>query len=331
MTQNEASGSAASRQPPPLCLLLPMGLWCALPDTWANRRGAMIVLRGWRRRAGWPLVTDAYLAQACGEADRRHGHHCWAECEACGADLAALLQRRQKGDTEVVARGAQRGKAPPCWTCPQVLAACRRCWPEQGAPLSAQHMRTAGHPVGFVGGPQVLRRQWAEGDGHDQEPMLLAAWFALAEAGVHARAAAALPVRPLPDLLEAVSPAGTGPEPLVAPAAASVAACEDTLLHGEVAPSKLAQRWHGATGATLLACILSDHGVSLEVIGRFGGVHTTTVMRGLSPLAQVNWQAAVPQGQRVFAGTLAVEAKWVKIAGVWWSLFVAVDPVSGLP
>src|SRR5262245_31706876 len=46
MTQNEDTGSVAPRPPDTFQLLLPMGLWCALPDTWANRRGAMIVLRG---------------------------------------------------------------------------------------------------------------------------------------------------------------------------------------------------------------------------------------------------------------------------------------------
>jgi transposase-like protein len=54
-------------------------------------------------------------------------------------------------------------------------------------------------------------------------------------------------------------------------------------------------------------------------------------MRWLSSLAHVNWQAAVQHGTRFFSGTVAVEEKWLKIAGGWWSLFVAVDHVSGLP
>jgi transposase-like protein len=71
--------------------------------------------------------------------------------------------------------------------------------------------------------------------------------------------------------------------------------------------------------------------VSLEVIERFFSVHKTTVMRWLSPLAQVNWQAAVQQGKRFFSGTVAVDEKWIKIAGGWWYLFAAVDHGSGLP
>jgi hypothetical protein len=55
-----------------------------------------------------------------------------------------------------------------------------------------------------------------------------------------------------------------------------VAALEDTLLQGDVSPSKLAQLWERTTGVILLAFLLYYHGLSLEVIGRFFGVHKTT-------------------------------------------------------
>jgi transposase-like protein len=60
-------------------------------------------------------------------------------------------------------------------------------------------------------------------------------------------------------------------------------------------------------------------------------VHKTTVMRWLAPLAQVNWRAVVQQGRRYFSGSVAVDEKWIKITGVWWYLFAAVDHVSGMP
>ncbi len=98
---------------------------------------------------------------------------------------------------------------------------------------------------------------------------MLEALFDRADAGAQAQAAAALPVHPLPDRWEAVSPSGAGQDPPEAPGDASVAVLEDTLRHGEVSPSTLAQLWEGATGAILLAFLLSYHGLSLEVIGRF--------------------------------------------------------------
>src|SRR6267143_614481 len=166
MTQSEDNGSAQPRQPKTFQILLPMGLWFTLPDTWSNRRGAMILLRGLHRRDGWPLVTYEHLAQALGYADRRNVHNFWAEFETCGGDLAAFLQRRKKVDAEVVARCESIWKAHPLWTCAQVLAEFRRRWPAQGAELSEQNMRTAGHQVGFLGGQQGLRRQLAEGEAH---------------------------------------------------------------------------------------------------------------------------------------------------------------------
>jgi transposase-like protein len=81
----------------------------------------------------------------------------------------------------------------------------------------------------------------------------------------------------------------------------------------------------------MLMFVLYYHNVSLSVLGKLFGVHKTTVMRWLAPLAQVNWQAVVQQGKRFFSGTVAVDEKWVQIQGTWWYLFVAVDHVSGFP
>ena len=331
MTQSNPTGSAPPKPPEIFQLFLPRGLWFELPDTPANRRGAMILLRGLHRRDGWPFVTYEHLARELGYADRRNVHNFWAEFEACGGDLAAFLQRRKKVDAEVVARCEQLWKAHPLWTCAQVLAEFQRRWPECGAQLSEQNIRTAGHQVGFLGVQQVLRRQVAQGEAHYQEPFVLEALLEMADAGAQAQAAQLLPVLSRPDTLESVSPCGAEPEPMLPATDASVAALEDTLLQGEASSSKLAQLWQGTTGVILLAFLLYYHGLSLEVIGRFFGVHKTTVMRWLSPLAQVNWQAAVQHSQRFFSGTVAVDEKWIKIAGVWWYLFVAVDHVAGFP
>jgi hypothetical protein len=66
MTQSDHNGSASPRPPKTFQLFLPMGLEFELPDTPANRRGAMILWRGLYRRDGWPLVTYERLAQQLG-------------------------------------------------------------------------------------------------------------------------------------------------------------------------------------------------------------------------------------------------------------------------
>jgi hypothetical protein len=230
MTPTENTGVAASKQAPPLCVLLPLGLWLEVPDTWANRRGVMILLRWLRRADGRPLVTYEQIAQALGYADRRHVHNFWAEFEVDGADLAAFLQRRKKVDAEVVACCEQIWKAHPLGSSAQVHAEFVRRWPEQGGRLSEQNLRTAGQQVGFLGIQQALRRQVAAGHSHYQEPLLLAALLDLAHAGAQAQANEALPIHPIPDTLAAVCPAGPAQAGRAPAAAIPVAALEDILL-----------------------------------------------------------------------------------------------------
>ncbi len=327
MTPKEDTGSPAPTQADPLCLLLPLGLWLEIPDTWANRRGIMILLRCLRRADGRPLVTYEHMAQALGYADRRNVHNYWAEFAACGHDLLAYLSRRKKVDAEVVACCEQIWQAHPLWSPVQVHAEVVRRLPQKGATLSVPNIRTAGQQVGFLGVQQTLRRQVAEGQAHYKEEALIEALFALAEAQVaHAPQVHA----PIPEVLEQVLPAvGLGQE--VPQIAAQVARLEDQLLTGDASPQALATLWQGPLGGLLLSFVLYYHGLSLGVLGQFWGVHKTTVMRWLAPLATVNWRAVVQQGRQYFSGLVAVDEKWVKIAGVWWYLFAAVDHVSGLP
>src|SRR5712691_5295490 len=327
MTPKEDTGSPAPTQADPLCLLLPLGLWLEIPDTWANRRGIMILLRCLRRDDGRPLVTYEHMAQALGYADRRNVHNYWAEFAACGHDLLAYLSRRKKVDAEVVACCEQIWQAHPLWSPVQVHAEVVRRLPQKGATLSVPNIRTAGQQVGFLGVQQTLRRQVAEGQAHYKEEALIEALFALAEAQVaHAPQVHA----PIPEVLEQVLPAvGLGQE--VPQIAAQVARLEDQLLTGDASPQALATLWQGPLGGLLLSFVLYYHGLSLGVLGQFWGVHKTTVMRWLAPLATVNWRAVVQQGRQYFSGLVAVDEKWVKIAGVWWYLFAAVDHVSGLP
>lgn len=207
------------------------------------------------------------------------------------------------------------------------MAEVVRRLPAKGATLSVPNIRTAGQQVGFLGIQQALRRQVAEGQAHYKEEGLIEALFALAEAkGEHASQA----VAPIPEVVERVAPAAASVQevPRVAEQAALV---EEQLLTGDTSPEALTRLWRGPLGGLLLSFVLYYHGLSLGVLGQFWGVHKTTVMRWLAPLAQVNWRAVVQQGHRYFSGSMAVDEKWVKIGGVWWYLFAAVDHVSGMP
>ena len=329
--ENEDSLCSADRQAEWMQLKLPGGLWVEMPDTWSNRRGLMIFLRCLRTPEGRPLVTFDRIAEEMDYADRRNVHNFWMEFEACGGDLEAFLVRKKKVDAEVVARCAQIWQAHPLWSPAQVHAEYERRWPEQGATLSVANIRTAGYQVGFLQIQPSWRRQLAEGEAHYKEEVLIEQLFELAEMGAPTSARPAASVSPLPEVLESILAQGVVPTLDETPPHAAVEHLEATLLQGDTSPSALAALWEGSTGWLMLMFLLYYHNVSLSVLGKLFGVHKTTVMRWLEPLAQVNWQAVVQQGSRFFSGTVAIDEKWLKIQGVWWYLFVAVDQVSGVP
>ena len=192
-------------------------------------------------------------------------------------------------------------------------------------------MRSAGHQIWFLAPAYAGGRQLAQGEAHYQEAFVIQTLFGLAQIGAGVQAEDAGAVGPLPAVLEAVRAHAVLSEVSVPAPAEAVEALEASLLEGEVSPSALARLWGGVTGTRMLMLVLYFRGLSLEVIGSFFGVDKTTVMRWLAPFAHLNWQEVVGQGKRFFSGILAVDEKWIKIDGVWWYLFVAVDHVSGFP
>ena len=158
--------------------------------------------------------------------------------------------------------------------------------PEKGATLSVDNIRTAGEQVGFLGVQQVLRRQVAEGEAHYKEEELIETLFELVQ---HSVEEGASEVKPIPMELEAIRPTGVELPELVNKEKAEQ--LEEQLLRGDASAEGLAKLWQGSSGVLLLAFILYYHGISLRVLGGFFGVHKTTVMRWLAPLAQLNWHS----------------------------------------
>lgn len=336
--EREDTDFVASEQAKVLYIKLPGGLWLEMADTWSNRRGLMIMLRCLRRPDGRALVSYQSIAQELGYTDRRNVHNFWMAYQACGEDLEAYLRRRKKVDAALVGLCEEVWREHPLWKAVEVQAELIKRYPDKGAEIAIHNVWTAGQQIGFLGLQQVLRRQLSEGEIHIDEPVLLEGLFALADAGACGKVDGTETIVPIPEVLEAIRPESVTSSqnaPLVVQAhkavTGSTEALKQTLLKDNVSVASLKSLWEGVTGQVMLAFMLYWHGLSLEVIGSFFGVHKTTVLRWLEPLAHLSWQEAVAKGQRFFSGVLAIDEKWVKIKGVWWYLFVAVDHVSGLP
>jgi len=325
------SAAPCEEQVKTILLKLPGGMWVEMPETGANRRGLMIVLRCLRTAEGRPLVTYERLAEELDYADRRNVHNYWMDFESCGSDLEAFLVRRKKVDAEGVARCEQIWQGHLWWSVVQVYEEYKRRWPESGATLSAANIRAAGHQISFLKLQQGMRRQLQDGSASYREAVLIESLLDLASTGAEQSAQAAGATGAIPEILEQVSPRGPLPDGADSPPTAAGATMQTAWLEGESSPSALAALWQGPTGWLMLMFMLYYHGLSLSVIGKCFGVHKTTVMRWLEPVAQVSWQALVQQGKRFFSGTVAIDEKWIQVQGTWWYLFAAVDHVSGMP
>jgi transposase-like protein len=93
---------------------------------------------------------------------------------------------------------------------------------------------------------------------------------------------------------------------------------------------QLLAAWEGPLGVVLLAFVLYTSGLSYATIGGWMGVDASTICRWLEPFASLGWMW-VQQQRGSFSGQVAVDEKEIKIGGVTWYLFVAVDCVTRFP
>jgi len=102
--------------------------------------------------------------------------------------------------------------------------------------------------------------------------------------------------------------------------------CADTHALGK----QLLGAWEGTSGVIVLVFVLYSSGLSYAVIGGWVGVDASTICRWLEPFSAWGW-VWLQQQRPCFSGQVAVDEKHIKIGGVTWYLFVAVDSVSRLP
>jgi transposase-like protein len=77
---------------------------------------------------------------------------------------------------------------------------------------------------------------------------------------------------------------------------------------------------------------LCDWNVPLSVVGRWCGVHKTTIVRSVLGVAMGLWPLVSQwRGERVKAHMVDVDEKWLKIRGRWHSWCVVLDVPTARP
>jgi len=293
-------------------------------DTPSNRKALVVLLRSLRDESGKVLFTYEELAQVFGSTNRQAAHeHMQGFVEGDG-DMGDFLERKRKVDGEVVA-AVEAELEGDLWVGMEVLAdrVNARLGRED---LTASNIATA---LDQVSGRKVRRwflRVVACGEAHYKEGYVLGRLFDWVASGI-GKEGLGVAEEVVTSLEEATPPLG-GEELELSDQGAQIQ--ERVLESQEVTLEGLASIWESALGWVILAFALYMQGVSLSVIGSWLGVDKSTVCRWFSQLAPVGWTWVQAQ-KAAFSGRVEADEKWIKLGGVWWYLFAAVDSVTGYP
>ena len=221
--------------------------------------------------------------------------------------LRAFGLRKRKVDATVVAAvlaaWLHTPLAGPTELVPRVQARLDR------HDLSVANIESALEPISCVPVLRVLRRQLETGHVQYQE-----AWL-------------------LTELLESLPRATTPPAGWsMPPVDRGMRLADPTALTALVTPElSLAQGPGSLCWLTCLMTLFYWH-VPLAVLGRWCGVHKTTIVRWVLGLALALWPLISRWiGEQVQASMVYVDEKWLKIRGRWHYWFVVLDVATELP
>jgi transposase-like protein len=278
-----------------------------LPDTPSNRHLTVVWLRLLVDEHGTPLFTLQELAVIVGRANRQAASQHLEDFRQCGEDVRAFVLRKRKVDAAVVeAVLPELLKTPltsPAELAPRVNAQLGR------NDLNAANIQSALEQISCVPVLRALRRQFEAGQVQYHE-----AWL-------------------LTELLESqASPAApyagwSGPS-----AEHGMRIADPTALAALVTPDlPLTQVPDSLCWLTFLMTLFYWN-VPLSVLGRWCGVHKTTILRWVVGLALALWPI-VSQWivERIQAKMVYVDEKWLKIRGRWHYWFVVLDVATELP
>jgi transposase-like protein len=275
-----------------------------LPDTPSNRHLTLIWFRLLVDAHGKPLFTLQELAALVGSANRQAASQHLEDFRQCGEDMRAFVLRKRQVDTTVVEGVLHELLQTPLAGPTELVARVNMQLGRQD--LTVANIENALEQISCVPVLRTLRRQLEAGPMHSQE-----AWL-------------------LTELLENQSthvtcwgvPNSDRGMRLADPAALTALVTPDL---------PLAQVPGSLCWLTFLMTLFYWN-VPLSVLGRWCGVHKTTILRWVLGLALSVWPVVCQWlVERVTAHMVYVDEKWLKIRGRWHYWCVVLDVTTELP
>jgi transposase-like protein len=278
-----------------------------LPDTPGNRHMTVVWFRLLVDDQGKPLCSLQDLAAIVGSPNRQAASQHLEDFRQCGEDFRAFALRKRKVDATVVeavlAELRHTPLAGPTELVPRVQARLGR------HDLSAANIESALEQISCVPVLRVLRRQLETGHVQYQE-----AWL-------------------LTELLESLARPATPPAGWsVPPVDHGMRLADPTALTALVTPELPLAQVPGSLCWLTCLMTLFYWNVPLSVLGRWCGVHKTTILRGVLGLALALWPLIYRWiGEQGQASMVYVDEKWLKIRGRWHYWFVVLEVSTALP
>jgi transposase-like protein len=279
-------------------------------DTWVNRKVVFILLRILRNpETGKPLFTYQCIAEAFGYADRRNIHNFWQEFQHSVEDFASYLRRKRKVTAEVV-EALVAALSHDLLADKEALArAVNQRLKRQD--ISAANVEAGLAQISCAQIRRILKQQVAAGGVPYKEQFLLQ------------------------ELLSQVSPAaalGQRASLEGESSSAGMKRSDPTAIRKLLTPHVALEEVSPPLCLLVFVMTLWWWGVPLSVLGAWGGVHKTTILRQILGLAWALWPYIQSWLQtRIKAGKVYLDEKWIKIRGVWYYWYVVLDVDTDLP
>ena len=278
-----------------------------LPDMPGNRHMTVVWFRLLVDDQGKPLCTLQDFASIVGSPNRQAASQHLEDFRQCGEDFRAFVLRKRQVDATVVeavlVEVLHTPLAGPTELVPRVQTRLDR------HDLSVANIASALEQISCVPVLRVRRRQLETGHVQYQE-----AWL-------------------LTELLESQARPATPPAGWsVPPVDRGMRLADPTALAALVPPELPLAQVPGSLCWLTFLMTLFYWNVPLSVLGRWCGVHKTTILRWVLGLALALWPLISRWlGEQVKASMVSVDEKWLKIRGRWYYWFVVLDVSSELP
>jgi len=276
-----------------------------LPDTPSNRKAILVMLRSIRDSKGDSLFTFQDLSVLFGSNNRQAASQHMEDFRDSDSDFLCFLTRKRKVDGVVVEAVTEELKIDPLANMKELKERVNIRLERDD--LTSANMKVAIDQISYQQIKPSLESQIRKGQAHYQEQYLIEEMMK-SNTTIGERSGIQIPESGGMNLSDP-----TNMRKLVDP---------NTEI-GEVSrPMKL----------VVLCMVLCYHGISLSSLGRWLGVHKTTILRWMVSLALEVFPIVYEWIKKEVKGSVVyIDEKWLKIRGKWHYWFVALDSRTGLP